>query len=137
MLRGGIAGATNTVYVQRDHYVKLHFVRSLNTPNLRKIKEIEAECKNLPFPAAASLKGPGCFTLFFALGVIPAFAIMGEKGIGEGLGLLAIYGVLVAIGIRWLMSRMAKNRKSTEICQSSAARGAQLVTEARELTQAF
>lgn len=134
MLRGGIEGATNSVYVQRDHYVKLHFTRSLGLPNLRRIKEIESECASLPFPGAASLKGPGCFTLFFAMGVFPAVVMMSTKP-ATGLGMLATYGMFVALGVLWLRSRMAKNRHAAEIRSTSAARAAELVEEARALVQ--
>ena len=85
-----------TVY----NYVKLHFVRSLAFPNLDQIRQIEAEYFNLPFPPPVGFKLPGCFTAFFAVGVLVAAPMMmvGE-GVLQGLGALAVYGAFVALGI--------------------------------------
>ncbi len=131
--RGGVEATTDKVYVRRDHYVKLHFARSLNMPNLGKLKEIEAECTSLPFPGAVSLKGPGCFTLFWAIGIVPALATMG-KNVAPGAFALIFYCLMVALGVFWIRRRLAKNRSAEEIRQRSAARGAELVAAARSLS---
>ena len=49
-----------------SHYVKLHFVRSLEFPNLERIRELETQYRRLPFPDFPSPINPavGC-VLFF------------------------------------------------------------------------
>ncbi|MDI6759864.1 MAG: hypothetical protein QMD05_03470 [Candidatus Brocadiaceae bacterium] len=50
-----ISGNTYITKTTIKHYVKLHFVRGLSLPNLDKIKKIETEYLNLPFPPSISL----------------------------------------------------------------------------------
>ncbi|MCL0083914.1 hypothetical protein M1N77_05250 [Thermodesulfovibrionales bacterium] len=46
----GLSGNTQTHITKIQHYVKLHFVRSLELPNLERIRRIESEYFDLPFP---------------------------------------------------------------------------------------
>ena len=54
----GLSGNTQTYVTKITHYVKLHFVRSLDFPNLEEIQRIESEYHNLPFPSSAEVKTP-------------------------------------------------------------------------------
>ncbi len=48
------------------HYVKLHFVRGLNLPNLDKIRRVESEYFGLPNPSFPALvPGPAILLLFW------------------------------------------------------------------------
>jgi hypothetical protein len=56
------------VKVRVSHYVKLHFARSVDLPNLDRIKALEAQYFSLPFPNFPRLFPPGGvlgFVLFF------------------------------------------------------------------------
>ncbi len=115
---------SNSTYVVKTtvhHYVKLHFTRSLSLPNLEKIKQIEAEYSNLPFPGPASLVGPIVVMAFFGFGVVPALAIMSEN-VGAGFGMLALYGAFVALGYLWLKKRLNMRREAAAICAKSSER---------------
>ncbi|MCL0091261.1 hypothetical protein M1N57_00075 [Dehalococcoidales bacterium] len=42
---------TRSYRIEAEHHVKLHFARSLALPNLDRVREIESEYFNLPFPS--------------------------------------------------------------------------------------
>lgn len=129
---------SNNTYVVKTtttvkHYVKLHFTRSLSLPNLDRIKQIEAEYFSLAFPGPASLVGPIVLMGFFGIGVFPAFAQMSQN-VGAGLGMLAFYGVFVALGYLWLQSRLKKRREAAATCAKSAERMQELRAALSPLT---
>ncbi len=105
------------------HYVKLHFVRSLDLPNLNKIKQIETEYFALLFPQSSPLTGPIIMMGFSGIGIISAFGMMNA---GAGLFLLIIYGGLMALGWSWLKKRLAKRKQNTEIVRQSFQRKKEL-----------
>ena len=47
----GLSGNTQTYVTKIKHYVKLHFARNLNIPNLERVKQIESEYHNLSSPS--------------------------------------------------------------------------------------
>lgn len=117
------------------NYVKLHLVRSLTLPNVDQIRQIESEYFNLPFPSPVGFKLPGCFTAFFAFGLLVAAPVMmlGE-GVLQGLGALAVYGVFVALGVYWLKNRIKKNKEAQVIRRHSTQRMEQLRAHLSTLT---
>ncbi len=114
-------------------YVKLHFVRNFNFPNLEKIRQFESEYANLPFPGPASLKGPGCLIVLFSLALIAAL-IGATEGI-DWLGLieLFIYGGFVVIGVNWVKSRKKKTQQAAEVCIQSNTRATEILAEVKSL----
>jgi hypothetical protein len=103
------------------HYVKLHLVRPVALPNIDKIKSLENEYSSLPFPALPSLKGPTILTGFGVLAVLIGFASIGQPG-SPGIGGLVVYFAILAAGVLWVRSRLAKKRAATEVCTSSLRR---------------
>src|SRR6266852_9266513 len=67
-----ISDSTYVIKTTVHHYVKLHFVRGVTLPNLDHIKALESEFSGLTFQGPRSLIGPGCLTVFFALGTFGA-----------------------------------------------------------------
>lgn len=51
--------STYLITTKVHHYVKLHFVRSLDLPNLDKIRELENEYRSLSVPRFPSIVPPG------------------------------------------------------------------------------
>ena len=121
MWRGGMEGATGKKYYEYDHYVKLHFARSLNLPNLVEIKKLEAEYRNLPYPKIPSLKGPIIFILFWLIGLVP--------NVQAPPGAPIIVTIFIAIGGAWFYSRMNKRKVSMETRQQSEHRGKEIETQ--------
>ncbi len=130
-----LSDSTYIVKTTVHHYVKLHFVRSLNLPNIQPLKEIQQEYDSLPFPSAPSLKGPGCLIAFFAIGLFPALAAMSEGQVAQGLGMLVVYGLFVGLGVIWLRKRQEKRREVNEVSQRSLERAKELLAAARELSE--
>jgi len=123
MVRGATEGAKGKLYV-RDHYVKLHFVRPLNLPNLDKLRQIEAEFANLPYPEAPGLGWPIGLTAMFALGTI--------IGIPEMPVLSRItYAALTLLCGYWVSRRLRKREEARTIYQQSVARREELLEKAR------
>jgi len=115
-------------------YVKLHFTRSLNLPNLDQVKQIEAEYLSLPFPGPGSLVGPIVLMGLIGIGgVYPAFARMGHN-VARGLGELVFWGVFIALGYLWLTTRLKKRRQAAATCAKSAARMQELRAALSPLT---
>jgi hypothetical protein len=129
-----LSDSTYIVKTTVHHYVKLHFVRSLRLPNLKRFREIENEYANLPFLSPPSLKGPGCLIAFFAIGIFPALAVMSEGKIAEGFGMLVVYGLFVGLGVVWLRKRQAKRQEANAISQRSLDRAKELLAAARKLS---
>ena len=65
-----ISSDTYVVKTKVRKYVKLHFVRDLDLPNLEKIRNLETEYFNLPYPGTQSLLWPIIFTLLPIPGTI-------------------------------------------------------------------
>jgi hypothetical protein len=91
--RPSLTGSKYIVTTKVSHYVKLHFARDLNLPNLGEIKKIESEYFNLPFPEIPSLLGP---IVLLIIGVLCFSA--GKEGLPVAL-------ILIAIGGVWFYSR--------------------------------
>lgn len=102
------------------HYVKLHFVRGLDVPNLDKIKALETEYFNLPFPALPPLKGPGILTALGVVAVLVGVTSLGKPNFSPTY--LIMYFVILAAGVLWLRSRLANRQQAMHVCTGSGAR---------------
>ncbi|MCL0046559.1 hypothetical protein M1N18_01075 [Dehalococcoidales bacterium] len=149
---------TRSYRIEAEHHVKLHFARSLALPNLDRVREIESEYFNLPFPLPTSrptsalgklgdIAGDiGCL-LFICLMCMPLFVIgIGYLGKGDISGLFAI---LFAIGLatpgllflRWTRKKRRKaeearreeEERAWQIRQQSQRRAEELLVELKKL----
>ena len=132
MFRGAMEGATSTVTVTYDHYVKLHFVRDLNMPNIARIRELEGEYRSLHVPASPSLKTAGCFTLFGAVGAVVFIATMNDPH-APGAGGIVMFLIWTGLGILWLRSKLRKRADARVAAQKASARARELITEVSSL----
>lgn len=117
-----IFGDTYVIKTKVSHYVKLHFVRPLSTPNLDRIKQIEAEYFSLPFPNGPSLKWPIGLAAFFFLGVIignPQDPVTGRL----------FFAVLTALCGFWVYRRVQRRNSARSTCEASLARQQELVEQ--------
>ena len=120
---------TYLIKTKVSHYVKLHFIRSLSIANLERIRALEAEYNSLPFPSPASLKGPGCLTVFGVLAVLSGvlqFRTVGVFG-------LIVYGAILVAGILWFQSASKKSSAARDICAASAQRMQEIRLEVKPL----
>jgi hypothetical protein len=106
------------IKIKVSHYVKLHFTRSFSLPNLDKIRQIESEYFNLPFPKPPSLIWPVILTVWPALTIPISIAMMIKKP-GEGLVTLIIVIVWAILGYRWVRSRTKGRKEATTTCEQS------------------
>jgi len=125
MWRGGMEGATGKKYYEYDHYVKLHFVRSLNLPNLSKIKNLETECSNLPYPETSAIK-----SFIWPLGLILVGLMSLTKPAGVGAFLIAGGG-----GGWWFYSKVKKRQENRAICEQSVKKHGELINQLESLNQ--
>ena len=123
-----VDSSTYVVKTTVHHYVKLHFIRSLNLPNLEKVKQIESEYFSSTFPGPASLVGPIVVMGFSGIGIFPALGQMSQNVLG-GLGMLAVYTLFIGLGYRWLKSRQNKRKEAETICAKSVNRRSELKSE--------
>jgi hypothetical protein len=131
VFQGAMDGATSTVRVTYDHYVKLHFVRDLNMPNIARIQELEREYRSLHIPPSPSFKTAGCFTLFGAFGVVAyIFILNGPNGQPGG---VATFLVWTGLGVLWLWWKLRKRADANTAAVKASERARQLVTEVASL----
>ena len=126
MWRGGVEGATGKKYVEYDHYVKLHFVRDLNLPNLQTIKKLETECYNLPFPEIPAFKSFIWPSLFILVGLL-SLGSPGQSGIIP-------FFLFVGLGAWWFYSKVKKRQKNLDICGQSLKKQEELIRQLQSLT---
>lgn len=125
--RGAVEGATGKKTFEYDHYVKLHFARSMSTPNLDQIKSKESEYFNLPFPRVPSLKWPVLFSAFFAFGVL--MTLVGPiPGAAD-----AVYLPMAGLGAWWINSRVKKQRATRQVLEQSANRMREIKAELQSI----
>lgn len=122
--RGMKEGATGKKTYEYDHYVKLHFVRDLNLPNLSEIKKLETEYCNLPYPEIPSLTWPIGLTAFFFLGMII------ENTRTPGYGFFVIFTALCAF---WVYKRVKKRKAVVEFHKQSEQRGHEIGEQLSQL----
>lgn len=126
---GMMEGATGKKTFVRDHYVKLHFVRSLSLPNLGRIQKLEAEFRGLPLPnSPGSLVGPILFTLM----PLPGGFVMLADPLGkQGPGLLGLVVVIgwIFLGISWIKKRNQKRSAVEAQHRASRKRAAEIFQE--------
>lgn len=119
-----LTGGSYIVTTKISHYVKLHFVRSLDLANLNEIKRIESEYSGLPFPSIPSIKGP-----LILIGV----AILAMIGGGGRVEALPLAIIIIALGGYWYYSRNKKRNNSKAICEESLNKREMLRKKAVEL----
>ena len=133
--RGMKEGATGKKTYEYDHYVKLHFVRSLNLPNLPRIKQLESEYFTLPFPTAKGIVWPVLFTLMPIPGAIGMLSDpLGKQS--PGLAGLFVVAVWMLLGVYWVKSRLRKRQVGAATCAANAARAGQIEQELNQLLAA-
>lgn len=143
-------GDTYVIKQQVSHYVKLHFIRSLNLPNLDEIKRIESEYFNLPFPPSPSQTWPiGCIGVSLLLTMCTACSGIGLLlfGMSENrnsitemmpIAIFLVSGMLPGLaglvpGIFWYRSNSKKKEIALQICQQSAEKVRELMTLVKPL----
>jgi hypothetical protein len=102
---------TNNLWGQRvarsktqvTRYVKLHFQRSSNLPNLARVRALEAEFAALPWPENGGFGCPGCLGL---LGVL----FMAPRDAGAGSGDYGFAAVILIVAAVWFGIVVARNK---------------------------
>jgi len=123
---GYLDNSTYVIKTKVSQYVKLHFIRMLNTANLDQIKQIESEYFNLPFPEPPPFKS-FLWPLFFILCGI--FSLSNTKT-GDAIG---GFLVCVGIGIVWLYFKIKKRKTNIATCMQSVKRQEELVNQLNAL----
>jgi zinc-ribbon domain len=131
--QGAVEGATGKKTLEYDHYVKLHFARSVALPNLSRIKQLESEYFSLPFPGAKGILWPVIFTLMPVPGALVALSDpLGKHG-GPGLPVLVGAIVWIILGLRWVRGRRQKRAAAASTCAASRERAEAIKQEVARL----
>lgn len=116
-----ISDSTYVTKTKVSHYVKLHFIRQHNLPNIDKIKQIESEYFSVPFPLPPS-------TLSFIMSAF--FIFCGLVGLVQfGTKLLGSTMLFLCGGGWWLFSNIKKQRKNRILREKGAEKQAELITK--------
>ncbi len=127
--RPSITGGSYKVTTKVFKYVKLHFVRSLDLPNLNRIKQIEDEFYKLPFPNTPSFIGP---LIVIGLGIVGFLSSINKQG--SGFAEFVVFPlILVVPGGFWLFSRIKKRQSTSNICSESLKRQQELINDLQSL----
>lgn len=118
-------GNSYVIKTKVSHYVKLHFVRSLNLPNLDKIKRIESQVNNLPFPEIPPTKKFMWPIILILIGVI---------NLTNPDGGIPAFFIFALGGGYWLYAVNKKRQANTSICQNSLIRQGHLIKELETIT---
>lgn len=133
--------STYIVKTTVHQYVKLHFVRGQELPNLDRLRALEAEYFSLPFPQSPSLTGPGCalagcgmFLLSSIITTVGAFFVPEQRG----QAVVSVVMVVVIAGgaygmFSWLQTRRRQRAAVAEQIQRSLARAEEIRKAARSL----
>jgi hypothetical protein len=127
-----LTGSKYVITVKISHYVKLHFVRSLGTPNLDRVRKLEAEYLGMTFPEYPSLKGPVGLVVFGVLALVVAIASFSDPH-APSAGVFVVALLFGAGGGAWLKSRLAKRSQASEQISANTTRRAELMAEAQRL----
>lgn len=127
-----VSSSTYVIKTKVYSYVKLHLVRSLNLPNLDRIKQLEKEYFAQSFPSIPSMTAPGCFTLFGAVGVVVCLAMITQEG-SPGLFGVIMYVVWVALGVLWLKNRQRRQTEATAVRETNLRRMEKIRQEVAQL----
>lgn len=127
-------GGTQSYKTKIKHYVKLHFARSLDIPNLERLRQIESEYFNLPFPSSAPPprgKDPpaGLFGLL-ALGFL-VMGILIEPVFLLGAGVMVVAALCIGIPYDKKVKKHVEN--VTRIREQSERRAQELMAELESL----
>lgn len=106
-----------------SQYVKLHFVRGLNTQNLNRIKQIENEYFSLPFPEIPAFKS-FLWPLFLII-----CGIVSLSGISTGETTIGSFFACVGIGVLWIYFKIKKRQTRIAICMDSIKKQEVLINQ--------
>jgi len=135
MGRGAWEEATGRKTYEYDHYVKLHFIRSLELPNLQRVKELQSEFVTLRWPQPPSLVWPVILTLVPIPGGLMMLADpLGKQGSPGLVGLVLVVIPWILLGVRWIKRRSRRAREARETCSASSKRADEILREAASLT---
>ncbi len=115
---------TYVITTKVHHYVKLHFVRSLNLKGYGEIKRIEDECRKQSFPKQASFKSYLFPIGLLALGVFSVFGAFPPdmESSSSTTVVFVIGGFWLAIKILLLKKRQVTRHASAKRCQTLIAK---------------
>lgn len=142
---------TYLVTTKVHHYVKLHFVRSLNLKNYAEIKRIEDECRNQPFPPLPTLKSylwlsyRGCLFLslpgpvsIILLGLLLAAIAVGDTSMNstQRVEKLQAGAIFACVGGAWLGLKLYLRSKKVQIHKASIRGCQELIAKLPPITEA-
>lgn len=115
---------TYVIKTKVHHYVKLHFVRSLNMPHYETFKRIEDECRRQPFPPVASIRSWLWPVGMLVCGFLPLFSAGkdAQEAVPGGL-------MIAAIGGLWFVLKVRSQRNKARIRAESAKKIQELITQ--------
>ncbi|MFW6129867.1 MAG: hypothetical protein ACOC56_01710 [Atribacterota bacterium] len=121
--RESLLGGSYIITTKVSHYVKMHFTRDTNLPNISKIKELESEYFNLPFPSLPRIRSyiwPLLLIIFGIIGLNPDTLVAGI--------------FLIGLGGLWLLLKINKHKKNSNTCRESFEKQQELISEVQTLT---
>jgi len=124
--RESIVGNSYVIKQRVSKYVKLHFVRSMEVPNLDAIKQVESEYFNLPFPEPPVSKSYLWPLFFIFCGIV---SLSNNKSADALNGFLVCAG----IGILWLYLKIKKRNTNIAVCMQSQKRQEELINQLQSL----
>lgn len=118
-----VGTGTYVVKTKVSKYVKLHFIRAFNTPNLKKIKQIEEQYFDLPFPELPGFKSFLWPLLLILCAIMPAANVSRSDN--------NIVGAIICfvIGISWLFYKLKKRQNNIAICTESIKKQEELINQ--------
>ena len=122
--RRSLFGDTYVVTTKVKHYVKLHFVRSLELNNLKQIRTLETEYRSLAYPEAPSVKGAA---VMIVLGLFGLWVGSGSAGI------VLISLLMMGVGGYIVYSAQKTKQSNAAILEDSRSRGQRILAEAGQL----
>jgi len=127
-----LTGSKYVITVKISHYVKLHFARSLSTPNLDRVRKLENEYFSMIFPEWPSLKGPAGLVVFAVLALIVVIRTINDPQAPTG-GMIVVALLFGGGGGAWLKSRLAKRAQASKQISANTARRVELMGETQRL----
>lgn len=131
------------------HYIKLHFVRSLNLKHYAEIKRIEDECRSQPFPALPTLKsyfwiGSGCIfgipgpSLFLIMGLFLVAIALGDssQGANRMWAQMQAGTIFSFLGGAWLALKLYFRNKKIAIHKASIQKCQELIAQLPPIEEA-
>lgn len=132
--KGKAYGRTINIYNQNhviktkvSKHIRLHFHRSLELPNIDKIRRIESAIFALPFPEPPTEKSFLWPILFACIG---GLILLANPNSAKN-----IFGIIVIVGwsIWWFYSKVKRQDEMLEICEQSINRKLELIRQLETL----